>query len=139
MTAVLLDTCALIWMFGDGDIAEPGRSAIAEAANDYNLVVSAVSAWEIGLLCRATCRYPLVLAAPADVWFANILSVPGVRYLPLDGVTAIRSSNLPAPLHDDPADRMLIATARDNNLVLATRDALILDYAALGHVRAIAC
>ena len=127
-------------MFGEGEIAEPGRSAIAAAADAYDLVVSAVSAWEVGLLTRPDLRRErLYLRIPPESWFADILTQPGVRYLPLDYPTAVRSSFLPAPLHDDPADRMLIATARDNGLVLATRDARILDYAKLGHVRAIAC
>lgn len=139
MSGILLDTCALLWLFGKGQLLEPGRTAVAIAADDYDLAISAVSAWEIALLCRPGRRDPLNLAAPPEVWFANILAEPGIRYLPLEAGSAIRSSSLPAPLHDDPADRMLIATARDNNLVLATRDARILDYAALGHVRAIAC
>ena len=126
-------------MFGEGEVLEPGRAAIAEAADAYALSVSAISAWEVGLLCRPARREPLVLSAPPEIWFANILAVPGVRYIPLDGATAIRSSYLPMPLHDDPADRMLIATARDNNLVLVTRDEKILEYAKLGHVRAVAC
>lgn len=139
MSGILLDTCALLWLFGKGQLLEPGRTAVATAADNYNLSISAVSAWEIGLLCRPGRRNPLNLSATPEVWFANIVAEPGIRYLPLDAGSAIRSSYLPVPLHDDPADRMLIATARDNNLILATRDVRILDYAALGHVRAIAC
>ena len=47
--------------------------------------------------------------------------------------------DLPDLAHRDPADRMLIATARRRDLILITRDRAILDYAAAGHVRAIAC
>lgn len=129
----------MLWLFNGERIVDPGRSMIANAADAYQLHVSSVSAWELGLLCSPKRRYPVVLSAEPEVWFANIIAEPGVSLLPLDGATAIRSSFLPEPLHDDPADRMLIATARDNNLCLVTRDEKILAYAALGHVLAARC
>jgi PIN domain nuclease of toxin-antitoxin system len=46
---------------------------------------------------------------------------------------------LPGRLHDDPIDRILVATARREGLTLITRDRAILDYAAQGHVRALPC
>ena len=58
---------------------------------------------------------------------------------PLTSAIALATAELPNPLHDDPADRLLIATARDLDVPLVTRDARILAYAAAGHVRAIAC
>jgi PIN domain nuclease of toxin-antitoxin system len=46
---------------------------------------------------------------------------------------------LPGPVHGDPADRILIATARALDLTIVTRDSAILDYSARGHVRALPC
>ena len=60
----------------------------------------------------------------------------------LQGLTAdilIDSSLLPGEIHGDPADRIIIATARALDLTVVTRDRHILDYAARGHVRALAC
>ena len=51
----------------------------------------------------------------------------------------VNSSNLPGDLHRDPADRIIIATARELGMTILTRDRMILDYAARGHVSAMAC
>jgi PIN domain nuclease of toxin-antitoxin system len=68
-----------------------------------------------------------------------VLSRRGVRLTPLEPEVALSASYIRRPLHSDPADRLLIATARDLGVPLVTRDRRILDYAALGHVEAIAC
>jgi PIN domain nuclease of toxin-antitoxin system len=65
--------------------------------------------------------------------------MPGVRLTPLAPEAAIEAAFLPGPLHRDPADRLLIATARDLGAPLVTRDALILAYARQGHVDVIPC
>ena len=100
--------------------------------------MSPVTAWEIGL---ATIRrgHPLILLPTPQAWLADLLDRPGVRLTPLEPDVALSASYLPGPLHGDPADRLLIATARDLGVPLVTRDRRILDYAAQGHIRAIAC
>ena len=62
-----------------------------------------------------------------------------MRLAPLSSKAAIAASCLPGQVHRDPADRLLIATARELGVALVTRDRRILDYAARGHVQAIAC
>jgi PIN domain nuclease of toxin-antitoxin system len=64
---------------------------------------------------------------------------PSIRPAPFTPEIAIDSSNLPQPLHADPADRLLITTARYLGFPLVTRDRKIEAYAALGHVGVIAC
>jgi len=64
---------------------------------------------------------------------------PGVRLAPLTPEIAIESSFLPPPLHTDPADRLLIATARALQMPIVTRDSRILNYARAGFVEAIPC
>ena len=71
--------------------------------------------------------------------FGEVIATPGVRIEALTPEVLIESSFLPGVLHRDPADRILIATARRFDLTLVTRDHTILDYAQEGHVRAIAC
>jgi PIN domain nuclease of toxin-antitoxin system len=102
------------------------------------LLISPVTGWEIGL---ATIRpgHPLILLPTPQIWLADVLSRRGVRLTPLEPEVALSASYIPSPLHSDPADRLLIATARDLGVPLVTRDPRILDYAALGHVEAIAC
>lgn len=71
--------------------------------------------------------------------FGDVIATAGVKVEALSPEVLIESSFLPGSLHSDPADRILIATARAFDLTLVTRDQLILDYARSGHVRALAC
>ena len=58
---------------------------------------------------------------------------------PVTAETFIASCFLPEPFHKDPFDRILIATAREHDLTIITRDRAILAYGAAGHVRTLAC
>lgn len=135
----MLDTCAVIWTFEGERISASARAMIAQAADANTLFVSAVTAWELGLLASPDRRVPLELGAPPERAFEAVIALAGVAYLPLEYRPAILSSALPGRLHNDPADRLLIATARDRDLTLVTRDKAILDYARLGHVKAVRC
>jgi PIN domain nuclease of toxin-antitoxin system len=64
--------------------------------------------------------------------------LPGIRLTPLGIAAAISSSFLVEPFHGDPADRLLVATARALPATLITRAARILSYAEAGHLRALA-
>jgi PIN domain nuclease of toxin-antitoxin system len=136
MTALLLDTCAIIFIAERRSIAADARRAVRLAGVDGEVLVSPVSAWEIGLL---TAKRGIRFAPSPKMWFGTFLSSPGVQLTPLTPDVAIDSCVLPEPLHGDPADRLLIATARFLGVPIVTRDRRILDYAAVGHVGAIAC
>lgn len=135
----LLDTHALIWMIGGEALDTDATSAIKAVAKVGSLLVSAVSAWEIGLLASPKRAHPLLFSPDPAIWFARATARTGVRVIPLTATVAIASTTLPEPLHDDPADRFLIATARDLRVPLVTRDRRILTYAAAGHLEAITC
>jgi PIN domain nuclease of toxin-antitoxin system len=135
---LLLDTCALIWMVLEEPFAATALAAIERAAAVGAALVSPVSAWEVGLL--ATRRRQSLSFRPDPVtWFDRLLSRPGIRPIPLPHRVAVQAALLPGALHRDPADRLLIATARELDVPIVTRDQRILDYAAQGHVQAIAC
>jgi len=137
--AVLLDTCAVIWLPGGG-LSPAILDMLIHAGSTDGVFVSPVSAWEIGMLARSRRSRDRADFLPDPVrWFAEVMSQPMVREAPLTVGAAITASLLPEPLHNDPADRLLIATAREKDLPIVTRDGKILDYAALGHVQAIAC
>jgi PIN domain nuclease of toxin-antitoxin system len=137
VATLLLDTCAAIWIGNREAIAPDALQAIRAAAQTAGILVSAVTAWEIGL---ATTRpRPLVLLPTAQLWLADLLARPGFRTVPLKPEVALSASYLPGDFHRDPADRLLIATARERGVPLVTRDRRILDYARQGHVDAIAC
>ena len=78
-------------------------------------------------------------ALPPSSLFRDVAMADGVRVEALSPEVLIASSFLPGTLHRDPADRILIATARAHDLAIVTRDRIILDYAGQGHVKAVAC
>jgi PIN domain nuclease of toxin-antitoxin system len=75
------------------------------------------------------------LTMPVDDWVREAAATPGMRMLGLEPDIALESTRLPDTPHGDPIDRMLMASARVHNLVLATADEKILAWAALGHMR----
>ncbi|MVA95853.1 PIN domain-containing protein [Nitratireductor sp. CAU 1489] len=134
---LLLDTCALIWIALNEPIKPEARAAMSSAMTAAEKVrVSPISAWELGLL---SARGRLAAARSPMAIFGEVIATEGVRLEPLSPEVLIESSFLPGALHRDPADRILIATARSVGLTIVTRDQAILDYAQQGHVRALPC
>lgn len=134
---LLLDTCAIIWIALNEPIKPEVKAAMRAAiAADERVRVSPISAWELGLL---SARGRLPTTRPPAALFGEVLATEGVRVEALSPEVLIESSFLPGSPHSDPADRILIATARAFDLTLVTRDRAILDYAGQGHVRALAC
>ena len=134
---LLLDTCALLRSVDPGPKGERTRAILADArATNRPIHVSPVSAQELGQLMR---RGRLALALPLRQWFAVILSRPGVSVTDLSIDVMIASNELPDHFHNDPADRLLVATACEKGLRLVTSDRAILAYAQRGHVMALAC
>jgi PIN domain nuclease of toxin-antitoxin system len=133
---VLLDTHAVLWLDSGAPMTRESIAAIDDAAGRGELLVSAVSAWEIGLLVR---KRRIRLDLEPLPWFERFLALPGVRLTPLGVAAAIASSFLLEPFHGGPADRLLVATARTLPATLITRDAEILSYCEAGPLRALAC
>ncbi|MDQ8030061.1 MAG: type II toxin-antitoxin system VapC family toxin [Brevundimonas sp.] len=137
---LLLDTHALIWLVEGIELSSTVQNTIVRAALADGVFVSPVSAWEIGMLCAPRSnRPPLILKPDPKSWYARALSAPGLAETPFTATAAIDSRMLPGLLHGDPADRLLIATAREIGAALVTRDQKILDYARTGEVQALAC
>jgi len=136
MPTVLLDTCAIIYIANGDPLQANARQQIILAVLGGGLLVSPVSAWEIGLLAA---KKGVTFLPDPTTWFQTFLSRNGVRLTQLTPEVAISSSFLPQPIHGDPADRLLIATARALDIPVVTRDRLILTYAAAGNVKAIPC
>src|SRR5215207_6049466 len=109
---LLLDTNAVLRLVG-GELLDQGAVlAIEHAREAGRLYVSPVSAWEIGLLSRPKRAWPTQFAPDPKTWFARFMAQPGVREAPFAAEIAIDSSHLPGEGPNDPADRLLIATAR---------------------------
>ena len=136
-TRLLLDTCAAIWIADDAAIASAAVSAIdASSADRQPIMVSPISAWEIGMLVS---KGRLISTITPRDWFTRLAGRPEIALAPLGADILIDSSFLPGDVHNDPADRIIIATARALDLTVVTRDKAILDYANQGYVRALAC
>jgi PIN domain nuclease of toxin-antitoxin system len=129
---VLLDTHTWIWLCsGSGQLSKQTVSAINTAARLSHLTVSVISVWEVGVLAS---KKRALFEPSVEAWVEAALSLPGLTLSPITSQIALASSFLPGGLHGDPADRIIVATARLHDLVLLTRDRLILRYGASGHV-----
>lgn len=133
---ILLDTCALIWLVDEGRITADAEAALQAAQGEPGgIVVSPISAWEVGqLAARGRIRLGL---EPRD-WFQRALDA-GLVLAPMPPEVLIASSFLPENGLRDPADRIMAATARAFRYRLLTRDRPLLDFGAAGHLEAIAC
>lgn len=141
MSALLLDTCAVIWVFKDEHVDAVAKRAIKLAEARQQVLVSPVSAWEIGLLARDRGQRPAKMQfAPSARGFVDrVFADPGVQVAPLTPEIALESCSLPGTYHQDPCDRFLLATARALNVPIVTRDEHMAAYAQAGHVKLIWC
>ena len=111
---MILDTCALLWLAsGSKKLSRSALKEINEAAAVY---VSAISSFEIAL---KSARGKLKLPGPPEAWFEQVARHHGLAVLPLDFKICIAAAQLP-PIHDDPCDRFIIATAKLNKLPVIT-------------------
>jgi PIN domain nuclease of toxin-antitoxin system len=133
---LLLDTHVWLWLVaGSPDLSREARHTIDEAAAVGMLRIAAISLWEVALLAS---RGRIVLGKSIGLWLEEALADPGPAIDPLSPLIAVESYALPDVFHRDPADRLIVATARVANATLMTRDQRILDYAARGHLTAVA-
>jgi PIN domain nuclease of toxin-antitoxin system len=133
---LLLDTHCWIWA-QLGLVQQLSRAAlqsIKDAEREGNLRISVISIWELAMLEK---RGRLALPMNIRMWVEQALSKPGIAVAPLTPEISIESVHLPGEMHADPADRMLVATARVLGARLVTKDARLIRYSRLRHVRAL--
>jgi len=128
---VVRDTHVWVWWaHGVAQLAPAQEETIR--ANELDIIgVNAISCWKIAKLVEYK---RLTLPVPLDEWFEQALNYPGIRLLELTPEIAIESTHLPGNFHRDPADQMIVATARVHHCPLLTSDEKILNYP---HVQAI--
>jgi PIN domain nuclease of toxin-antitoxin system len=124
---IVLDTHALVWWVNGNDQLSPrARKTIEkELAEDGQILLSAITAWEIAMLVA---KGRLVLTMDIDDWLATVESIEGVSFVPVEPDIAVQSVRLPGEFHADPADRMIVALARHHSASLVTADAKIQAY-----------
>jgi len=129
---VVLDTHVWIWIVNGADEIKPAvREKVAGALKGRGVLIPAICVWEIEMLCR---KNRIRLAKPISIWMRDALEMPRFRLSSLNDVTALEAASLPGEFHNDPADCMIVATARIENAVLLTADQRIIEYSKAGHV-----
>jgi PIN domain nuclease of toxin-antitoxin system len=132
--ALLLDTHVWIWLSeGVPELSVERRHSIEDAARRGEVWVSIISVWEVSSLHS---KRRLHLGTSCLEWARRALAPP-LALATLTPEIAVECNSLPGQFHDDPADRMIAATARLEDMTVLTRDRQILAYAAQGHVDAL--
>lgn len=132
-STLLLDTHVLVWSLEEGPrLGASTKKELNEAARQNRIAISAITPWEIALLVS---KDRLQLGVDVMVWVRDALAIPGVRLVPLDPEIAVASTRLPFEMHADPADRILVATARHIGATLVTADRALLELSLLGNLR----
>jgi PIN domain nuclease of toxin-antitoxin system len=132
---LLLDTHTLVWSINEGPkLGKGAKEAIRVAGDDGRILVSAITPWEVSLLVS---KGRLALQADVMDWVRDALRIPGLTLAPLEPEIAVASTRLPFEMHPDPADRILVATARHLGATLVTADKALLELARNGHFKAL--
>jgi PIN domain nuclease of toxin-antitoxin system len=130
--SLVLDTHAWVWFLqASTKLGRRAKLLVERALAKDGLVISAMTPWEIALLAASG---KLPVAQDVGEWLREHASIPGTKLQPLSIEIAVESTRLPGRLHGDPADRIIVATARCLELPLMTADARLLDYGDGGHV-----
>jgi PIN domain nuclease of toxin-antitoxin system len=133
---LLLDTNAAIFAV-EGTLS-PAAAALltAKFRDGETVLLSPITGWELGLLFS---RGRLRAAIRPREYLRRLTSMPGVALARLSAEILLDSSFLPGAPPRDPADRIIVATAREHGYTVMTRDAALLAYAREGHLSAVEC
>lgn len=130
---IVLDTHIWVWwVHGDAHLNDK-HARLLQENESTGLGVSVISCWEVAKLVE---RGRLILPCPVAEWFNQALAYPGIQLLNLTPLIALESTKLPTEFHRDPADQLIVATARILDAPLLTADRRIQDYPhvkTLGH------
>jgi len=122
---ILLDTHVWVWWVGQDKRLTPALDRAIQTSQDAGIGVSIISCWEVAKLAELG---KLHLLLPIAEWITTALAYPEVRLLDLTVPIVVESTHLPGTFHRDPADQIIVATARVHNIPLLTVDAKILGY-----------
>ncbi|MDY6952777.1 MAG: type II toxin-antitoxin system VapC family toxin [Thermodesulfobacteriota bacterium] len=122
----LLDTHTWIWWhMNPRKLSQRVKRIIADTARYDEMLLSAISPWEFSKLLE---KKRLGISCNPEDWIDSALDMPKLRLVPLSPGLAYRSTVLPGPFHDDPADQIIVATAREEQATILTKDERILTY-----------
>jgi len=122
----LLDTHIWIWWNTNiQKLSNEIKDIIADPDNYEEILLSAISIWEF---CKLLEKGKIGISTDPLDWIKMALDITGLRFVPLTPVIAYKSTSLPQPFHNDPADQIIVATAREENATILTKDQNILNY-----------
>lgn len=125
---IVLDTHVLVWWVTGltSELSRKARVAIDKEAAGGEILVSSIIAREIAMLVE---RGRLQLTMDVEQWLDIVIEIDAVRFVPVNNRITFKSVALPGKFHKDPADRLIVATARDAAATLVTADEKIRQYA----------
>jgi len=122
----LLDTHTWIWWhMHPQNLSHKVKLLIGNASRYDELLLSAISPWEFSKLLE---KGRIGISCEPESWINAALDLPKLRLVHLSPILAYRSTILPQPFHNDPADQIIVATAREENATVLTKDKNILEY-----------
>ena len=127
---IVLDTHVWIWWVHDDPTLSDSTRTLLESSEQAGIGISAISCWEVAKLVE---HRRLSLPCPVFDGIQQALAYPGVRLLELSPRVCVESTQLPGVFHRDPADQIIVATARVLDVPLVTADAKILEYPHVRH------
>lgn len=131
---IILDTHTLVWWVTVPAKLSRNAQKIIEASNKQSfstnknkeqILVSSISIWEICLLVKSK---GLKFSVDINTWISRVEKLPNIQFIPVDNSIFAKSVMLPEPFHKDPADRIIVTTAREYGAKLVTSDKRILNY-----------
>lgn len=129
---LLLDTHVWIWWnMHPQKLSSKVASLLSKPSKYDELLLSAISPWEFSKLLE---KERVGISCNPEEWIVEALQIPKLRCVPLSPTIAYRSTTLPRPFHGDPADQIIVATAREENATIVTKDKGIRAYK---HVRSL--
>lgn len=127
----LLDTHTWFWAVENPEKIPDRSLAVLKDGASLPFGLSAISLWE---LAKLVAKERIILTIPLEEWMNRALNPQFIRILPISPQVAINSTKLPGIFHNDPADQIIVATCRLENVELITADKAILAYQ---HVKAV--
>lgn len=124
---IMADTHALLW-WATGDrrqLSSRAHKALQTELKGGRIVVSSISAWELAMLVQ---RGRLSLSMDVSGWLKTLMQIEAIHFVPVDNDIALQSVALPGDFHQDPADRIIVATARHLSIPLVSADEKIRSY-----------
>jgi len=129
---IILDTHILLWsLIKPEELSENIKQKIEEAQNNDSLIISSITLWEIAML---NLKKKISIYGTISDFLKNISEINGLKIIDISPKIAAESVLLMDDFHGDPADRIIVATARVNSATLITRDQKILDWAQHGYL-----